>query len=58
MVYVVVDTDGYILQVNLPLKLKARPLIAKQATSCPADLPVPKSLSNDFENINSMADVI
>jgi hypothetical protein len=53
-----VETDGYILQVSFPIVLKVSPVTGRQAISDPAVKLVPKSNTNEFENINSIADVI
>jgi hypothetical protein len=46
------------LQVNLPVELRARPLIARQAIYCPEIFPVPRSYAKDFEKMNYILDVI
>lgn len=43
--YVMVETDGYILHVSLPIMLKVRPEIGKQAIYDPAGNPVPRLAS-------------
>jgi hypothetical protein len=44
--YVMVETEGYILQVSLPIMSKVRPLMGRQAISDPAARPVPSEASN------------
>jgi hypothetical protein len=56
--FVIVEYDGYILHVNLPIVFKFKFNIGKHAIYSPVFLPVPKSKSNEFENIISIADVI
>ncbi len=56
--YVIVDTEGYILHMSLPIVLSRIPAIGTHAISYPAFLPVPKSASKVLAKIYYIPDVI
>lgn len=55
--YVIVETDGYILQVSLPIILNVSPEIGRQAIYDPAESPVPRLASKVLAKPISIAEV-
>ena len=53
-----VDTEGYIWHLILPIVLKVNPVMLRQAISDPAARPVPRSGANVLAKLISMEEVM